>query len=127
LSASTDVSSAINPSTPTLTALYLPQGFEFDFTSKWDASRTNFGYVTVPTGHSASLTPGLYGYTLDSSKKLVLGDLESAGTASDEAYQVFDSYTPQYLYEKADYFSNLAPNTTASIPPLRPRGRPKMT
>jgi hypothetical protein len=107
LSASTDTSSMVAPKIPTLNALYVQAGFEFDFVSNWDAGRVNYGCVNLSLANSHSMAAGLYDYTLDSANKLVLGTQESGGIATDEAYQVFGQYTPQYLEERADYFANL--------------------
>ncbi len=111
LSPSNDVSSVVAPTTPSLTALFVAQGFEFDFGGHWDQGRENFGYVTVPDPNPASAAPGLYAYRLDSAKKLVLGAKESG---ADEAYAGFGEYTPQYLYDHASRLAELFEPTARS-------------
>jgi hypothetical protein len=91
-----DTTSTVKYTSPSLVATYIPEGYEFDFGSGWDTGRSNFGYINLPSSNPASKEAGVYQYTLDSKKALVLGDKK--GTGSD-AYSQY--YTPKYLYDNA--------------------------
>jgi hypothetical protein len=96
LAQDSSTSSTVKFTSPTLVATYIPQGYEFDFGTGWDASRSNFGFINLPASNKAGKEAGIYQYSLDSAKALVVGDKKGTGT---DAYAEF--YTPKYLSDNA--------------------------
>lgn len=97
LSGSEDTS-GVTAANPILKASYIAQGFQFDFSGTWGASLpASYGVITLPSSYA---DPGVYRYTLDSKKALVLGDKVDASYS--EAYLSLGDFTPYFLYEHAD-------------------------
>jgi hypothetical protein len=116
LSGSEDTSN-VTAANPILKASYISDGFQFDFSGTWGTSApSSFGIVAIP---SSLANPGVYRYTLDNKKALVLG--EKVDAASSDAYLSLGDFTPYFLFENAgDIGSKFAPTSRSEYNTMKP-------
>jgi hypothetical protein len=86
--------------TPVLQIQYVPEGYQVNFLQNWDSSKTNYGYINIPSG-SSKAAEGVYKYSL-SDGSLALGEQLSGYT---DVYDAF--YTPKYLSDNAEVLTGL--------------------